>query len=93
MKNPYFDINIIIDLLLQQEPERTDLVEQLRNSEWQKFLRHSYLHLASNDTLAGSEVKIEESIVLEHEEEGTIVLDVLKNGKIKGIEFISQISP
>lgn len=32
MRNPYFDINIIIDLLLQHEPERADLVEQLRNS-------------------------------------------------------------
>jgi hypothetical protein len=85
MKNPYFDINLIIDLILEQEPNRIDLIEQLRNSDWQKFLRRKYLYLIPD------EGQIKESIVLEHEVEGTIVLDVLESGKIKGIEFVDQI--
>jgi hypothetical protein len=39
----------------------------------------------------GSEWQFDENIILEHETEGTIVLDVLKDGRIGGIEFVSQI--
>ena len=85
MKNPYFDINLIIDLILEQEPNRIDLIEQLRKSDWQKFLRRRYLSLITD------EGQIKESIVLEHKVEGNIVLDVLESGKIKGIEFVDQI--
>ena len=38
-----------------------------------------------------SDWQFDENVVLEHEEEGTIVLDVFKNGKIGGIELLSQI--
>jgi len=91
MKNPYFDINLIIDLILEKEPNRIDLIEQLKNTEWQKFLRRGYLHLISIEDQFDSEWQIHETIVLEHEEEGTIVLDILESGKIKGIEFVDQI--
>ncbi|WP_111671359.1 hypothetical protein [Algoriphagus litoralis] len=85
MKNPYFDITLIINLIIEQEPNRIDLIEQLGKSDWQKFLRRKYLYLIPD------EGQIKESIVLEHEVEGTIVLDVLESGKIKGIEFVDQI--
>ncbi|PHR93981.1 MAG: hypothetical protein COA80_12960 [Leeuwenhoekiella sp.] len=93
MKDTHFDIEWIIELLLEQEPERTNLIEQLRRSEWKKFIRRPYLRFVSGESpnQPGSEVQFEENIVLEHESEGTIVLDILKDSRIGGIEFVNQI--
>ena len=38
MKEPYFDIEILIDLIKKQEPDRLDLIEQLRNSDMKKWI-------------------------------------------------------
>lgn len=89
MKEPYFDIQIIIDLIEEQEPERLGLIEQLQKSERQRWVRQPYVSL--NSSFDGSNLKIEESIALEHETEGTIVLDIFQDGRIKGIEFVNQI--
>jgi len=93
MKDTYFYIEWIIELILEQEPERTDLIEQLRRSEWKKFFRRPYIRFVSGErpNQPGSEWQHEESIVLEHESEGTIVLDILKDGRIGGIELVNQI--
>ena len=93
MKNPYFDIEWIIDLIKEQEPDRTDLVKQLENSDKKKWIRQPYIHFVSGarPNQPGSEWQFEENIVLEHESEGTIVIDILKDGRIGGIEFVNQI--
>lgn len=93
MKNPYFDIELIIDLIKEQEPDRTDLIEQLRKSDRQRWIRQPYIRFVSGDrpNQPGSEWQFEENIVLEHDSEGTIVLDILKDGRIGGIEFVNQI--
>lgn len=93
MKNPYFDIEWIIDLIKEQEPDRTDLIEQLKKSDRKKWIRQPYIHFISGarPNQPGSEWQFEENIVLEHKSEGTIVLDILKDGRIGGIEFVNQI--
>jgi uncharacterized protein YuzE len=93
MREPYFDIEIIIELIKEQEPERLDLIDQLRKSEKQKWIHQPYVGFVSVErpNQPDSEWQFCESIVLEHEIEGTIVLDVLKDGRIGGIEFVSQI--
>ncbi|MBU0487891.1 MAG: hypothetical protein KKA07_11205 [Bacteroidetes bacterium] len=94
MKDPFFDIEWIIELVQEQEPDRTDIIEQLRKSKIRKWVRQPYIRFDSaiRPNLPGSAWQFEENIVLEHETEGTIVLDVLKNGRIGGIEFVNQIS-
>lgn len=90
----YFDIEWIVELIKEQVPERIDLVEQLRKSNIRGWIRQPYVSFASpeNANQLGSQAQFKESIILEHETEGTIVLDIFKDGRIGGIEFVSQIS-
>ncbi|NCB07624.1 MAG: hypothetical protein EOM73_05625 [Bacteroidia bacterium] len=93
MIEPYFDIKWIIEMIKEQEPDRVDLIDQLKKSERKKWIRQPYINFVSGErpNQPGSEWQIDENIVLEHETEGTIVLDILKDGRIGGIEFINQI--
>lgn len=93
MSDSYFDIAWIIELLKEQEPDRTDLIEHLEKSTRRKWIRQPYILLVSAEepNKPGSEGQIAECLALEHEKEGTIVLDILKDGRIRGIEFVSQI--
>lgn len=83
----------IIDLIKEQEPERIDLIDQLKKSDRRKWIRQPYVYFVSGEkpNQPGSAWQFEESIVLEHDSEGTIVIDILENGRIGGIEFVSQI--
>ncbi len=93
MIEPYFDIKWIIEMIKEQEPDRVDLIDQLKKSERKKWIRQPYINFVSGErpNQLGSEWQIDENIVLEHETEGTIALDILKDGRIGGIEFINQI--
>ena len=93
MTEPYFKIEWIINLIKEQEPERIDLIEQLQKTERKEWIRQPYIRFVSGErpNLPGSEWQFEENVVLEHDTEGTIVLDILKDGRIGGIEFVSQI--
>ena len=92
-KETYFKLEWIIELIRKQEPDRIDLIDQLNQSEWQEFIRRPYLRFVSGiqPNRLGSEWQFKENIVLEHEGEGTIVLDILEDGRIGGIEFVDQI--
>ena len=94
MEDEQFDIESVIDLIKEQEPERLDIIEQLRTADKNKWNRQAYIYLVSGKqpNEPGSEWQFAESIVLEHETEGTIVLDILKDGRIGGIELVNQIS-
>lgn len=91
-KQSKFKIEWIIDLIKEQEPERTNLIEELEKSERKTWIRQPYIRFVSAErpNQPGSEWQFDENIVLEHETEGTIVLDILKDGRIGGIEFVSQ---
>lgn len=93
MTETNFKIEWVINLIKEQEPERIDLVEQLQESNRKVWIRQPYIRFVSGvrPNLPGSEWQFEENIVLEHDTEGTIVLDVLKDGRIGRIEFVSQI--
>ena len=93
MQEPEFHIEQIIALLKKQEPNRLDLIEELEKLERKKWKRQPYIYFVSSEkpNQPDSEWQFEENIILEHETEGTIVLDILKDGRIGGIEFVSQI--
>ncbi len=94
MKDEYFKIEWIAELISEQEPDRIDLIEQLNKFERRSWFRQAYIRFVnnSNPNQKGSEWQFAENIVLEHETEGTIVLDILKDGRIGGIEFLKYIS-
>ncbi|WP_053990080.1 hypothetical protein [Mangrovimonas sp. TPBH4] len=93
MQKSEFHIVQIIELIKQQEPDRLDLIEELEKSDRKKWIKQPYIQFVSAErpNQPGSEWQFGENIVLEHETEGTIVLDILKDGRIGGIEFVSQI--
>jgi len=70
-----------------------NLIEQLKRYERNKWIRQPYIRFVSAErpNLPSTEWQFDENIVLEDESAGTIVLDILKNGKIWGIEFVNQI--
>lgn len=87
------DIEAIVELIKKQKPERVDLINQLRKQAKETIYLKPYVQFVNSDqpNQKGSEWQFDENIILEHETEGTIVLDVLKDGRIGGIESISQI--
>jgi len=93
MQKSEFHIEQIIELIKEQEPDRLDLIEELEKSERKMWIRQPYIHFVSAErsNQPGSEWQFDENIVLEHKTEGTIILDILKDGRIGGIEFVSQI--
>ena len=88
-----FPADHIIALIREQYPEREDLIRAIQlcnNGQWDS---PAYVHFVnrSHPNKEGSEWQFDDSVNLESEEEGTIVLDILKDGRIGGVEFIARI--
>ena len=93
MNEGYFEINWITELVRNQEPGRADLIQQLEKCPIRRWIRQPYVRLISSKGMKQSDAKlaIAENVVLDHETEGAIVLDILNDGRIMGVEFLSQI--
>ncbi|MCU7552848.1 hypothetical protein OCK74_27260 [Chitinophagaceae bacterium LB-8] len=87
------NIEEIITLVKKQEPERADVIEALQKCSGGKWTSKGYYQFinSKNANEPGAAWQIDESIVLEQENKGDIVLDILKDGRIGGIEFIDLI--
>jgi hypothetical protein len=81
MDYPFINIEAIVKLIEDQETDRLDLIKQLRKADLKNRIRQGYIRFEYSDRTIkpDSEWQIEESIVLEHATEGTIVIDILKN--------------
>ena len=88
-----FKIEWIIELLKEQEPDRIDLIAYLEKVEQQEWFRQAYVQFVSGyrPNEPNSEWQFDENIELIHPTEGTIVLDILKGGRIGGIEFLKYV--
>ena len=88
--NSYISIEEIIKLVRQQYPTQQDLITALTNCENGKWKNKAYFQFvdSKNANQIGAEWQFDTNIVLEHPDKGTIVLDVLKNKRIGGIEFL-----
>lgn len=93
MGDNYFRIEWIIELLKEQEPEKIELIKQLEQSTIKGWIRQPYIYFVSAERAnqEGSEWQFAYNIVLDHDTEGTIVLDILKDGRVGGIEFLNLI--
>lgn len=92
-RNEMFNSQWIVELVKKQEPERLDIIEALEKCTKGKWESRAYIYFVSqkNANQKGAEWQFKENIVLEHKKIGTIVLDVLKDGRIGGIEFVKYI--
>lgn len=83
----------MIELIRQQAPDRLELIDQLRKLVKGSIAMKPYVQFvdSTNPNQEGSVWQFDENIFLEHETKGMIVLDLLEDGRIGGIEFINQI--
>lgn len=87
------DIEKIIRLVLEQAPDREDIVTALQNCKVGHWSTNGYYQFVNsrNPNKPGSEWQHEECVIIEQENEGDIVIDLLKDGQIGGIEFLDLI--
>jgi hypothetical protein len=90
---PTVDLNEIIRLVKRQQPDRDDIVSHLQKYPQGQWTRPGYYQFvdSTNANMPGAVWQHDECIVLEQENEGDIVLDVLRDGRVGGIEFIDLI--
>ncbi|SDC02680.1 hypothetical protein [Williamwhitmania taraxaci] len=92
--NDNIDIENIIKLVKEQEPDRQDIVEALRSSKggyWSSIGYYCFVASDIKPNKPGSNWQYDECMVIEQKEKGDIVIDLLKDGRIGGIEFIDLI--
>lgn len=89
------DINIkeIIDFIKFNLPKESNLINNLEPIEPGKWESKAYYKFvdSTNTNQPGSKWQFKENIVLEHPKFKTIVLDILENDQLGGIEFIKFI--
>jgi hypothetical protein len=80
----------LIQLLIQQDPERMDVVNALKNCKEGYWSNRGYYSFVRNvkSNKKETDLQILESIVLEHKTLGTIVIDFMEDNTIGGLEFI-----
>ena len=90
--DPY-DPTWLVELVREQCPEEPWLPDAIRKCT--QCLRESeaYIYFVNPErpNKPGSEWQFQESIDLESSTEGWIVLDILKGGRVGGVEFIDRI--
>jgi hypothetical protein len=89
------DINIqeIIDFIKYNSPKESNLIsnlETIESGEWESKAYYKFVDSA-NANQQGSKWQFKENIILEHPKFKTIVLDILENDRLGGIEFIKFI--
>jgi hypothetical protein len=87
------DIENIIKLVQDQQPERVDIISALKNCKGGHWSSNGYYQFvdSSNANQSGSTWQHNDCIVLEQQDKGDIVIDLLMDGRIGGIEFIDLI--
>ena len=88
-----FEPMMLVDTVRKQAPEFPWLPDALMNcgkGEWESRAYVSYVS-AAHPNQPGSEWQFETNVVLHHDKLGMVVLDVLKDKRLGGIEFVDKI--
>jgi len=88
-----YDPTWLVQLAEEQAPERPWLSAALSKCTKGRWDSPAYLRFVEsrNANQPGSEWQFEENIILEHPEHGDLVLDILKEYRIGGVEFLSRV--
>ena len=83
----------LVELARTSHPEETRLPDALARCTSCRWRSRAYVRFvdASNPNRPGSEWQFEENIILEHPREGTLVLDILRGGRVGGVEFLARL--
>jgi len=80
----------IIELVKEQEPERIDIIKSLQNCKEGYWWDRSFFKFVEVYKVEGKENRhYVESLEIDAKEIGYIVLDMLSDGQIGGIEFLN----
>jgi hypothetical protein len=88
-----FQIDELIQLVKAQMPKNIHILEILENHPIKAWKPATYVRFVNgkNANQPNAEWQFKTSVMLEHEREGPIVIDILKDNRIGGIEFINLI--
>ena len=83
----------IIKILKKEELKNANLIQLFENCNGGNWESKAYFRFVNskNANQPNSEWQFLDNIIIEHNEIGTIVIDLLKNNKIGGIELINQL--
>jgi len=86
--NQNITLPMIIELVKDQYPDREDLIMGLKNAIGGHWSNKAYFQFvdSTNANQQGSEWQHDTCIIVD---EANIVIDLLKDGRIGGIEFLS----
>ncbi len=83
----------LIKIAKEQIPEEKEVIENLKSCIqcYKESKAYYYFIHSENPNEPNSEWQFDENIVLHSKEKGEIVLDILKEKKIGGIEFLNRL--
>jgi hypothetical protein len=88
-----FDPRTLIEAVRAQAPEfpwLPEVLDQCGVGLWESRAYVRYVD-SRNANQAGADWQFETNVVLSHEVLGTVVLDILKDNRLGGIEFVDKI--
>lgn len=83
-----YDPEWLAELAREQHPDQPDLAGALARCTRARRDGRAYLRFVEADTPAW---RFERSVTLESRREGTLVLDVLQDGRVGGVEFLRRV--
>jgi len=88
-----YDPSWLVELAREQEPEHPWLPEALAVCTRCRWRSPAYVYFVdgSNPNQPGSSWQFVTNLILEHPTEGELVLDILTEHRVGGVEFLSRI--
>ena len=88
-----FEPDHLIRLVYAQYPQRTDVLRALQLCSGGYWENEQYIYFISSrkSDQQTTESRIVESLVLEDQQQGRIVVDVVADGRIAGIGYVSRV--
>jgi len=88
--NKKVNIQEVIDLIKINIPEKSSLKNSLETAKYGNWESEAYYRFvdSKNANKPGAEWQFKENIVFDHPQLGTIVLDILQDDRLGGIEFV-----
>ncbi len=86
-----YNPNWLVSLLQEQLPEKTEIIEAVKQCTRGVWEKKNYIYFVSpkNADLPGAEWQFEANIILDDPSRGMVVIDILKDGRVGGIQFES----
>ncbi|MGO4773914.1 hypothetical protein ACEN2I_19930 [Flavobacterium sp. W22_SRS_FK3] len=86
-------IKDLIKILEKEEPKNVNIINSLQNCNGGKWKNKAYYQFVNseNPNQLGSKWQFSNNLIIEHPERGTIIIDILKDNLIGGIEFYELI--